>query len=212
MELVDGRPLNEAIPRAGLPVERVLDLAEQIAGALAAAHAAGIVHRDIKPANIVIAESGQAKVLDFGLAKPLAPAADAAAATMTGTPATELGVIVGTVAYMSPEQAQGRPMGDRSDIFSFGAVLYEMLAGRRPFAGDSSIATVAGILTQTPAPIGSHRSDVPRALDALIAACLEKTRHAGRAPVKSSASSERSENDCRRGASTCTRCSSAERS
>src|SRR6185436_20726757 len=175
MELVGGQPLNEAIPRGGLPVERVLDLAEQIAGALATAHAAGIVHRDVKPANIVISEGGHAKVLDFGLAKPLAPAADAAAVTMAAAPATEFGVVVGTVAYMSPEQAQGWPIGDRSDIFSFGAVLYEMLAGRRPFAGDSSIVTVANILTQTPPPILSSRSDVPPALEALVTACLEKT-------------------------------------
>jgi formylglycine-generating enzyme required for sulfatase activity/dienelactone hydrolase/predicted Ser/Thr protein kinase len=174
MELVSGRPLHEVIPPGGLPVERTLDIAEQIAGALATAHAAGIVHRDVKPANIVISDAGQAKMLDFGVAKPLAPSGDAAAATMTLAPATELGIVVGTVAYMSPEQAKGRPIGDRSDIFSFGTVLYEMLAGRRPFIGDSSIDTVAGILTQTPAPIGSIRGDVPRALEALITACLEK--------------------------------------
>jgi serine/threonine protein kinase len=93
---------------------------------------------------------------------------------MTAAPATELGIVVGTVAYMSPDQAQGRPIGERSDIFSFGAVLYEMLAGRRPFTGDSSVVTVASILTQTPTPISSSRSDVPRALEALITACLEK--------------------------------------
>jgi dienelactone hydrolase len=175
MELVGGRPLNEMIPRGGLPVDRALELAEQIAGALAAAHAAGIVHRDVKPANIVISDGGQAKVLDFGLAKPLAAAAQADAATMGVAPATELGIVVGTVAYMSPEQAQGKPIGDRSDVFSFGTVLYEMLAGRKPFTGDSSIVTVASILTQAPAPISSTRSDVSAALEALVAACLEKT-------------------------------------
>ena len=175
MELVNGRPLNELIPPGGLPVERALDFAEQIASALATAHAAGIVHRDIKPANIVISDSGQVKMLDFGLAKLLGPATDVAAPTMTAAPATEVGIVVGTVAYMSPEQAQGWPIGDRSDIFSFGAVLYEMLAGRRPFGGDSSVATVARILTQTPTPIRSGRADVPAALDALITACLEKT-------------------------------------
>src|SRR6266508_360624 len=112
MELVGGRPLNEMIPRGGLPVDRALELAEQIAGALAAAHAASIVHRDVKPANIVISDGGQAKVLDFGLAKRLAAAAQADAATMGVAPATELGIVVGTVAYMSPEQAQGKPIGD----------------------------------------------------------------------------------------------------
>ena len=175
MELVGGRPLNEMIPRGGLPVDRALELAEQIAGALAAAHAAGIVHRDVKPANIVISDGGQAKVLDFGLAKPLAAAAQADAATMGVAPATELGIVIGTVAYMSPEQAQGKPIGDRSDIFSFGTVLYEMLAGRKPFTGDSSIVTVASILTQTPPPISSIRSDMPPALEALVTSCLEKT-------------------------------------
>ena len=170
MELVGGRPLNEIIPRAGLPLERAIELAEQIANALATAHASGIVHRDVKPTNIVISASGQAKMLDFGLAKVLAPR-DPGADTMTAAPATELGVVVGTIAYMSPEQAQGRPISDRSDIFSFGAVLYEMLAGRRPFGGD----TVASILTETPPPVGSTRKDILPALEALIAACLDKT-------------------------------------
>jgi formylglycine-generating enzyme required for sulfatase activity/dienelactone hydrolase len=170
MELVAGRPLNELIPRAGLPVDRAIAFAIQIADALATAHAAGIVHRDVKPANIVIADSGQAKVLDFGLAKVLAPM-DPVADTMTAAPRTEPGVVVGTLAYVSPEQALGQPIGDRSDIFSFGAVLYEMLAGRRPF-GD---ATLAGILTGTPAPVGSIRKAIPPALDALVAECLDKT-------------------------------------
>ena len=170
MELVGGRPLNEIIPRTGLPLERAIELAEQIANALATAHASGIVHRDVKPTNIVISASGQAKMLDFGLAKVLAPR-DPAADTMTAAPATELGVVVGTIAYMSPEQAQGRPISDRSDIFSFGAVLYEMLAGRRPFGDD----TIASILTETPPPVGSARKDILPALEALIAACLDKT-------------------------------------
>jgi eukaryotic-like serine/threonine-protein kinase len=170
MELVGGRPLNELIPRAGLPLERAIELAEQIANALAIAHASGIVHRDVKPANIVISDSGQAKMLDFGLAKVLAPP-DPAADTMTAAPATAFGIVVGTIAYMSPEQAQGRPISDRSDIFSFGAVLYEMLAGRRPFGGD----TVTSLLMETPPPIGSARKDIPPALEALVAACLDKT-------------------------------------
>jgi dienelactone hydrolase len=169
MELVGGRPLNEMIPATGLPVERALALAEQIAGALAVAHASGIVHRDIKPANIMISDRGQAKILDFGLAKVVAPR-DPAADTMTGAPATQLGVIVGTAAYMSPEQAQGHPVSDRSDIFSFGTVFYEMLTGRRPFGG-----TVASILLDTPAPVSSLRSDLVPGLDALITELLDKS-------------------------------------
>ena len=170
MELVGGRPLNEMIPATGLPVERAIDLGEQIAAALAVAHASGIVHRDVKPANIMISDSGQAKILDFGLAKVLAPR-DPGADTMTAAPATQLGVAVGTIAYMSPEQAQGQPITDRSDIFSFGTVLYQMLAGRRPFGGD----TVASILLGTPAPIASLRKDLVPGLDALIAECLDKS-------------------------------------
>ena len=130
-------------------------------------------------------------MLDFGLAKPLAAAAQADAATMGVAPATELGIVVGTVAYMSPEQAQGKPIGDRSDIFSFGAVLYEMLAGRKPFAGDSR-SSPSPHPHADPLPIGSIRSEVPPALEALVAACLEKRRPAagrprGRRPPESDA-------------------------
>jgi dienelactone hydrolase len=170
MELVAGRGLDQLIEPAGLPVARVLALAVQIADALATAHAAGIVHRDIKPANIVIADSGQAKILDFGLAKVLARP-DPVADTMTAAPRTELGVVVGTWAYLSPEQALGQPIRDRSDIFSFGTMLYEMLAGRRPFGE----GTLAGLLSGTPPPLGSLRKEIPPALDAIIAECLDKT-------------------------------------
>ena len=174
MELVNGRPLNDVIPPGGLPIERVLELAGQLADALATAHAVGIVHRDIKPANIVITDRGLVKVLDFGLAKLLAAEGDAATVTITAAPATELGVILGTVAYMSPEQAQGHAVGAPSDVFSFGSVLYEMLAARRPFTGESSAGTVASILTQTPPPLGSSRSDVPAGVEGLVNECLNK--------------------------------------
>jgi serine/threonine protein kinase len=192
MELVSGRPLSEMIAGAGLPLERVLELAEQIANALATAHASGIVHRDVKPANIMISDSGQAKVLDFGLAKLLAPPADPAGATKTTAgPATEFGVVVGTIAYMSPEQAQGRPIGDRSDIFSFGTVLYEMLAGRRPFSGD----TVASILTETPPPVGSARKDIPRRSARWSPRASTRHRDTDRALARSPTGSEESEHD-----------------
>jgi serine/threonine protein kinase len=135
MELVDGQTLERLIPDGGLPVTQALDYAIAIAAALNAAHGAGIVHRDIKPANVMVADSGQIKVLDFGIAKLLDRIAEEGDQTTTGTVATQAGVTIGTLRYMSPEQAQGQPVDARSDVFSLGAVLYEMLAGRPAFAG-----------------------------------------------------------------------------
>jgi serine/threonine protein kinase len=148
MELVDGTPLDRLIAAGPLPVTRALEYAAQIASALEAAHAAGIVHRDIKPANVVIGRDGRVKVLDFGLAKihAVVPEGDA---TVTSA-GTRLGTIMGTAAYMSPEQAEGRAVDARSDIFSFGATLYEMLSGRRPFTATSELGVIANILTQAP--------------------------------------------------------------
>ena len=147
MEYVAGRTLSELIGRRGLPLRKALSLAAQIAEGLGKAHAAGIVHRDLKPSNIMVTPDGLVKILDFGLAKLVEaaePPGDAAATmTMTRTPATEEGVILGTVAYMSPEQAEGKPVDARSDIFSFGSVLYEMLSGRRPFEGETKASTMA---------------------------------------------------------------------
>jgi dienelactone hydrolase/predicted Ser/Thr protein kinase len=173
MEYVDGTRLDRAIPPEGLPVESALRHAIQIASALAAAHGAHIVHRDLKPANIIVAPDGQAKVLDFGLAKlvePLFPEET----TMTAGPATAHGVILGTCAYMSPEQAEGRPADTRSDIFSFGTVLYEMLAGRRPFTGDSYLSTLNALVHQQPQPIRDRCRDVPPELERILERCLRK--------------------------------------
>jgi formylglycine-generating enzyme required for sulfatase activity/dienelactone hydrolase len=166
MELVDGTPLDRILAAGAPPPAIALDYAAQIAAALEAAHAAGIVHRDIKPANIMVTRDGRVKVLDFGLAKLAALPGDA---TVTSA-ATQLGTIMGTAAYMSPEQAQGLPVDARSDIFSLGAVLYEMLAGRRPFAGDTELAAITSILTQEPAPI----TGVPRAIAAIVDRSLRK--------------------------------------
>jgi len=137
MEYVAGHTLDKLIPPGGLATDLTVKYAVQVAEALARAHAAGIVHRDLKPTNIMVDESGLVKVLDFGLAKLAAPASALnEAATMATTP----GMIVGTLAYMSPEQAEGKPIDTRSDIFSFGSVLFEMLTGGRAFEGQSSAA------------------------------------------------------------------------
>jgi len=172
MEYVPGKTLDQMIPRRGLRMQEALKYAVEIAGALAAAHGAGIVHRDIKPSNLMVTGTGQVKVLDFGLAKLMEPAgASVEAPTRSLKPQTELGAVVGTVSYMSPEQAQGKPIDVRSDIFSFGSVLYEMVTGRRAFQVDTKMSTLAAILNQEPAPLGAV---VPRELEKLITRCLRK--------------------------------------
>jgi formylglycine-generating enzyme required for sulfatase activity/predicted Ser/Thr protein kinase/dienelactone hydrolase len=171
MELVDGTPLDRLLAQGPLPVATALEYAVQIAGALAAAHARGIIHRDVKPANIVITRDGRAKVLDFGIAKLIElPPTEA---TITSVP-TAAGVIMGTAEYMSPEQAEGRPVDARSDIFSFGAVLYEMLAGRRPFGGSTRVGVITSILRDQPAPVRSVRADAPAAIEPILQRALAK--------------------------------------
>ena len=160
MELVRGRTLDAVIPQAGLPLPSALRYASQIVDALAAAHAAGIVHRDLKPGNIMVTEQDQIKVLDFGLATLAAggPINDTdetgarAAAVETGA-----GTILGTVAYMSPEQAEGHAVDARSDIFSFGAIFYEMLSGLRAFRGGSTFGTLAAVIGLEPEPLATGR-------------------------------------------------------
>ena len=175
MEYVIGETLQKRIGRRGLPLKEVLSFAIQIADALTAAHAAGIVHRDIKPGNIIVNENGLIKVLDFGLAKLTGlPEAGEFGPTQTIQPLTEEGTVLGTVAYMSPEQAEGKPLDARSDIFSFGAVLYEMTTGRRAFAGDSKAAIVAAVLNKEPSPPGETALEMPAELERLIRRCLRK--------------------------------------
>jgi serine/threonine protein kinase/Tol biopolymer transport system component len=180
MEFVPGKPLNRLVSHRGLPLRETVQYAIQIADALAAAHAAGILHRDLKPGNIMVNESGCVKVLDFGLAKLTDPAFSAVAAAQTTTEPlmTGKGTIVGTVPYMSPEQAEGKKVDPRSDIFSFGALLYEMITGRRAFSGDSMASILSAILRDRPKPTGELVPVVPRQLDRIVARCLEK--HAGR--------------------------------
>jgi serine/threonine protein kinase len=175
MEYVEGAPLDRLIPAKGLPIEQTLAYAVQIADALAAAHAAGIVHRDVKPGNIVVTPAGRVKVLDFGLAK-LVERTRSEDMTVTAEAATRAGVIVGTVAYASPEQIEAKPVDERSDVFSFGAVLYEMLTGRRPFHGESQLSTMAAILRDTPQPVIAVRPGLPAELSRILQRCLEKNR------------------------------------
>jgi len=179
MEFVPGKTLDQCIGKSGLSLNDALKCGIQIADALARAHAAGIVHRDLKPANIIVADDGRVKLLDFGLAK-LTEVIDGdpegATATMAAqaTPRTEEGAILGTVAYMSPEQAAARKVDGRSDIFSFGSVLYEMVTGRRAFEGTNKISTLGAILHTEPKAASEISAGVPTELDKIIARCLRK--------------------------------------
>lgn len=179
MEFVPGATLAQSIGRKGLPLKDVLTYGIQVADALASAHAAGIVHRDLKPANIIVGDDGRVKLLDFGLAK-LAEKTDSDApdttATLTarGSSQTEAGVIVGTLSYMSPEQAEGKKVDGRSDIFSFGAVLYEMVTGQRAFREPTKVATLSAILHKEPKPAGELVSGLPPEFERVIARCLRK--------------------------------------
>ncbi len=172
MEYVAGKTLDDLIPHKGVRLSLALKYAVQIADALARAHSAGIIHRDLKPSNVMIDEHGLVKLLDFGLAKLTETATSGAdASTHAVDSATERGTIVGTVAYMSPEQVEGKKVDARSDIFSFGSVLYEMLTGQRAFQGDSKISTLSAILNKEPAPLSA---EIPHDLEKVVTRCLRK--------------------------------------
>ena len=178
MEYIAGKTLDRLIGRKGMRLNDALRYAVQIADGLSAAHSAGIIHRDLKPANIIINEQGEVKILDFGLAK-LAEIEEPDVFAVTQSVHvdalhTEVGAILGTVAYMSPEQADGHIVDARSDIFSFGAVLYEMVAGRRAFAGDSKLSTLASVLHVEPPPLSQAAEGIPREVERIISRCLRK--------------------------------------
>jgi len=177
MEYVAGETLDHLIGKKGLRIRDVLKYGVQMADALAAAHAAGIIHRDLKPSNVIVTPQGVVKILDFGLAKLTDPGdADAFAETMHGeaSPLTEEGTILGTAAYMSPEQADGKPVDSRSDVFSFGSVLYEMATGQRAFAGGSKLSSLSAVLYKDPQPASHAAAEIPPELDRIIARCLKK--------------------------------------
>jgi len=182
MELVEGKTLRKVIPEGGLPLPEFFRIAEQLTAAVAVAHGSGITHRDLKPDNVMVTPSGHVKVLDFGLAKLVDEPADPAFDGPTRVDSdkvpspnlTEDGALLGTVPYMSPEHVTGRGFDHRSDIFSLGIILYEMLTGERPFHGSTSSSMMSSILRKPAEPISRRRQDVPRSIELAIELCLEK--------------------------------------
>ena len=191
MELVEGRTLGEMIPSGGISIDKFFAIAIPLADALSAAHEKGIAHRDLKPGNVMVTNDGAVKLLDFGLAKLVEEAdqegaradtemaTQGATATVAGAPTagadlTEEGKVLGTVAYMSPEQAEGKAVDHRSDVFSLGILLYEMLTGERPFSGDSKLSVMSSIIRDQPAPVTERNAQLPRDLGRIVRRALEK--------------------------------------
>src|ERR1700740_183443 len=175
MECVEGETLAKRLEKGPLPLDQILKFGAQIADALDKAHRSGIIHRDLKPGNIMLTPTG-AKLLDFGLARAAVPVLSGATLTAAAhsTPITQEGTIVGTFKYMSPEQVEGKDLDGRSDIFSLGAVLYEMLTGQRAFPGKSQLSVASAILEKEPAPISTFKPLTPPALDHAVRRCLAK--------------------------------------
>ncbi len=178
MELIAGQTLTTLIHAEKTPLKSLLGFLAQVAEGLSKAHAAGIVHRDLKPGNIMVSADGYAKILDFGLAKLTeagGPDADASTATTMAADSTGAGIVVGTAGYMSPEQVQGRKVDHRSDVFSFGCILYEAATRRRPFAAATGVETMHRILHEKPVPVEEIDASVPAELRRVIRRCLAKS-------------------------------------
>src|SRR6267154_862953 len=174
VEFLEGETLRQRLGAGALPVRKASEYAEQIARGIAAAHEKGIVHRDLKPENIFVTRDGRVKILDFGLAKLVRQEGALAADAATLASQTEPGVVMGTIGYMSPEQVKGLAADYRSDLFSFGAILYEMLSGKRAFHGDSYVETMSAILKQDPPELAETNRTVPPVLERIVRNCLEK--------------------------------------
>ena len=175
-EFLEGQTLRERMSSTVLPQRKVTEYALQIANGLAAAHDKGIVHRDLKPENVFVTHEERVKILDFGLAKQARPSDLAAeTAAMTGPNPTAAGMVLGTVGYMSPEQVKGQPADHRSDIFSFGAILYEMISGKRAFKGESGVETMSAILKEDPPELTESGLHISPGLERIVRRCLEKS-------------------------------------
>jgi serine/threonine protein kinase len=173
-ELLDGATLRERLRTGPLPIRKVIDYAQQIASGLADAHDKGIIHRDLKPENIFVTNDGRVKILDFGLAKLTRSEGSESGEALTQTVQSDPGTVLGTVGYMSPEQVRGKSADARSDLFGFGAILYEMLSGKRAFHGESPAETMSAILKEEPAELTETNRNVPPALERIVRHCLEK--------------------------------------
>src|SRR5271167_4204015 len=173
-ELLEGETLRDRLRTGPIPLRKALDHALQIAHGLAAAHEKGIIHRDLKPENLFLTKDGRVKILDFGLAKLTQPESSAHTSLPTATHGTEAGVVLGTAGYMSPEQVRGVAVDARSDIFSFGAILYEMLSGKRAFHGETAADTMSAILREEPPELNETNRNVSPALERMVQHCLEK--------------------------------------